>query len=302
MALNSISLLGGRTPSLPAGAASAIGTTAGIAATQVAYGSAANTIKGSDQMVFVEGDSLKLSATVANGVQVHNTADMTTNVQRLDALFSSNAAQIGSRTVGTIAATPVNVFSQGINAAAFYAKLVLDGSASNPRVRVGVYTTASGTTAASTSIAGGSFMAMGELISTATSGTGAVISILPTYNQSSGTAANTDLLINRTQTAIGSGAQLLIDAQVGSASQFSVSNAGIINACASTATPAGGATTARLVFGTTAGFGIYYGSGVPSVSAGQGSIYLRSDGSSTITRLYVNTNGTTGWTNFVSTA
>lgn len=67
-----------------------------------------------------------------------------------------------------------------------------------------------------------------------------------------------------------------------------------------TATPAGGSTTARLLFGTTAGFGIYFGSGVPTVSAAQGSLYIRSDGSSTSTRLYVNTNGTTDWTNFTS--
>lgn len=66
------------------------------------------------------------------------------------------------------------------------------------------------------------------------------------------------------------------------------------------ATPAGGSTAARLVFGTTSGFGIYYGSGAPTVSAAQGSIYIRSDGSSTATRLYVNTNGSTGWTNFTS--
>ena len=47
-----------------------------------------------------------------------------------------------------------------------------------------------------------------------TSGPNYTLGILPTYNQLSGTAANTDLLINRTQTAIGSGTQLLIDAQV----------------------------------------------------------------------------------------
>jgi hypothetical protein len=68
------------------------------------------------------------------------------------------------------------------------------------------------------------------------------------------------------------------------------------------ATPAGGSTSARLLLGTTAGFGIYYGSGLPTVSAAQGSIYIRSDGSSTSTRLYVNTNGSTTWTNFTSAA
>lgn len=79
-------------------------------------------------------------------------------------------------------------------------------------------------------------------------------------------------------------------------------NAAIINACSATATPASGSTSARLLLGTTAGFGIYYGSGAPTVSAAQGSIYLRSDGSGTSDRLYVNTNGTTGWTNFTSAA
>jgi hypothetical protein len=76
--------------------------------------------------------------------------------------------------------------------------------------------------------------------------------------------------------------------------------AGITTLASGTATPAGGSTSAVTLFGTTAGFGIYYGSGAPTVSAAQGSIYLRSDGSSTSTRLYVNTNGTTGWTNFTS--
>lgn len=77
---------------------------------------------------------------------------------------------------------------------------------------------------------------------------------------------------------------------------------GVATLCSGTATPAGGSTSARLLFGTTAGFGIYYGSGLPTVSAAQGSIYLRSDGSSTSTRLYVNTNGSTTWTNVTTAA
>lgn len=77
---------------------------------------------------------------------------------------------------------------------------------------------------------------------------------------------------------------------------------GVATLCSGTATPAGGSTSARLLFGTTAGFGIYYGSGAPTVSAAQGSIYLRSDGSSTSTRMYVNTNGSTTWTNVTTAA
>ena len=62
------------------------------------------------------------------------------------------------------------------------------------------------------------------------------------------------------------------------------------------AIPAGGSQSQALNFSSTANFGIFYGSGVPTVSAAQGSLYMRSDGSSTSTRMYVNTNGSTTWT------
>lgn len=77
---------------------------------------------------------------------------------------------------------------------------------------------------------------------------------------------------------------------------------GQINVAGGTATPAGGSANARLLLGSTSGFGIYYGSGAPTVSAGQGSLYMRSDGSSTSTRLYVNTDAGTTWTNVTTAA
>jgi hypothetical protein len=43
-----------------------------------------------------------------------------------------------------------------------------------------------------------------------------------------------------------------------------------------------------------AGMGVYFGSGAPTVAAAKGSIYLRSDGSSASTRLYVS-DGSTTW-------
>lgn len=66
-----------------------------------------------------------------------------------------------------------------------------------------------------------------------------------------------------------------------------------------TALTAGGATNMSVAFSSSS-VAIFAGSGAPTISAAQGSIYLRSDGSSTSTRLYVNTNGSTGWTNFTS--
>lgn len=68
------------------------------------------------------------------------------------------------------------------------------------------------------------------------------------------------------------------------------------------AIPAAGSAGASLLLSSTAAFGLYFGSGAPTVSAAQGSVYLRSDGSSTSTRLYVNTNGATTWTNVTTAA
>jgi len=58
---------------------------------------------------------------------------------------------------------------------------------------------------------------------------------------------------------------------------------------------------AALLTGTTSAVGIYVGSGAPTVSAAQGSLYLRTDGSGIANRAYINTNGATTWT-AISTA
>ncbi len=61
---------------------------------------------------------------------------------------------------------------------------------------------------------------------TATSGTNICLAILPNYNEASGNASNTDLLVNRTQTAVGSGTQLLSDFQLASTSKWKVDTSG----------------------------------------------------------------------------
>lgn len=69
-----------------------------------------------------------------------------------------------------------------------------------------------------------------------------------------------------------------------------------------TAVPAGGTAGTGLKMSSTANLGLFFGSGAPSLNAAQGSIYIRTDGSSTSTRLYINTNGTNGWTNVTTAA
>lgn len=68
------------------------------------------------------------------------------------------------------------------------------------------------------------------------------------------------------------------------------------------ALPAGGSDDVVLLFGSGADFGIYAGSGAPTIAAGKGSLYLRTDGSGTNNRSYINTDGGTTWTAQVSVA
>lgn len=74
-----------------------------------------------------------------------------------------------------------------------------------------------------------------------------------------------------------------------------------------TTTTAGGATKPVAAIGITGtaglpAIGVYWGSGAPTISAPQGSLYFRTDGSSTSTRLYINTTGSTTWTNVTTAA
>jgi hypothetical protein len=71
-----------------------------------------------------------------------------------------------------------------------------------------------------------------------------------------------------------------------------VSATGNVTADSNVALVAGGA-SAFIATNTAVGMGVYVGSGAPTVAAAKGSIYLRSDGSSTSTRLYVSDGGTT---------
>ena len=78
------------------------------------------------------------------------------------------------------------------------------------------------------------------------------------------------------------------------------STPGSVTALNASAVTAGGA--AALLATTTADLGVYFGSGAPTVSAAQGSLYLRTDGSSTSTRAYINTDGATTWTAITTAA
>ncbi|CAB4200597.1 hypothetical protein UFOVP1339_54 [uncultured Caudovirales phage] len=126
--------------------------------------------------------------------------------------------------------------------------------------------------------------------------------LTPTINQASGTYTVLD--VNPTETAIGAGPHYLIQGRLGAAgaaSTFGVDRLGAYRSSLGAALTAGGTTTYGY-FMSSANLGMIGGSGVPTVSAPKGTLYLRSDGSSTITRAYINTDGATTWTALTTVA
>lgn len=92
-----------------------------------------------------------------------------------------------------------------------------------------------------------------------------------------------------------------LEIKLGDDSSFTELRAGAISSGAGASTPAGGSAGAAVYIGTAA-VGFYIGTGAPTVSAAKGSIYSRTDATTTTTRLYINTDGATTWTNFTTAA
>lgn len=65
---------------------------------------------------------------------------------------------------------------------------------------------------------------------------------------------------------------------------------------------AGGGTSAAILCTSTAALGIYFGTGTPTFAAAQGSLYCKTDASTSSTRLYVATDGSGTWSAFTSAA
>ena len=97
----------------------------------------------------------------------------------------------------------------------------------------------------------------------------------------------------------GSGALVFATSPALTTPDLGTPSAGVLSACTglpiSTGVSGLGASVATFLAS-----GLLFGAGVPSGSAAKGSLYIRSDGSTTNNRIYINTNGTTGWTSITT--
>ena len=114
------------------------------------------------------------------------------------------------------------------------------------------------------------------------------------------TSANANIVLTPNGTGnVNTGANVSVTGNIQGGNVLSgavVSAVGAATILSSTAVPAGGTTGAGYKFSSTANLGVFFGSGVPTLTAAKGSLYLRTDGSTTNDRMYVNTNGSTTWT------
>jgi hypothetical protein len=69
-----------------------------------------------------------------------------------------------------------------------------------------------------------------------------------------------------------------------------------------TLTTTGGGAATGINFGISRVCGIFFGSGAPTITAPKGAFYMRTDGTGTNDRAYINTNGGTTWTAIVTVA
>lgn len=78
--------------------------------------------------------------------------------------------------------------------------------------------------------------------------------------------------------------------------------AGYLRANFDDGVPVGGDPGIGLKATSVQNLGVFFGSGTPTMAAAKGSLYMRTDGSSTSTRMYVNTDGASAWTNVTTAA
>lgn len=240
--------------------ATAVTSALNIAAPSITLGTSGNLIGGTDLVELRDG-------TNAQVFRVYNTFTSAISNERfaVDWQTLANTDMVGNRTAATGSSRALVLVSQSVNGGNNYAALQISRTGA-PFIQMGLWDT-SGAFNNTTALTGTLFN-LGQFTSSAPSGTVITTSVTPTYNQTTSTAANTDFLINRTETSIGSGAQNLIDMQIAGVSKFRVERSGAIvtggtgmvvanvgaNSCGTTtATIAGNNTLFTITVGATAG-------------------------------------------------
>lgn len=173
-------------------------------------------------------------------LSLFNTSDQTTNYERGRLYWNSNVLTLTVDKGGTGTSRNLMLSNKG--------SLTMQAAAQGATLGTISLFDSTGTAGAATVGVTGT--------GTANSGTQYALSLNPTYSQSS-TAGYTVLLINPTETATGSGAHLLLDAQVGGVSKAKIDNTGTITLADSANLVAGSTTGTKLGTATSQKLGFW---------------------------------------------
>lgn len=232
------------------------------------------------------------------------------------ATTAQNSVAIGFEAVHGGSTGPIT--AQGIVGIGFHAlyECLADfntavGTSAGASITTGARNTALGTNALNTMTAANDCVGVGYGAGLTNTGSGNIF-------LGAGADANTGLsnvtVIGTTMTAtlsntllLGNGQTILpgtTAADIGSTAKpwnFGIFQASLW-AHSGTAMPAGGSNGKGYLLSSTTNFGVFFGSGAPTLTAGKGSLYLRSDGTTTNNRAYINTDGGTTWTALTTAA
>lgn len=154
------------------------------------------------------------------GIGLYNTTDYTTNYERLKIYFNSNVLTVITQKGGTGVEQDIKL-NAGNSGRGLYV------SALTAKSTGGLYQTTFNELFASSGAINTSIAAVSGTMSN-TSGINYGLGISTIWNQASGTGGSADFRINRTETALGSGAHKFASFQVAASEKFAVSNLGTI--------------------------------------------------------------------------
>ena len=222
------------------------------------------------------------------------------NISRIDA--NSNA--VSRPTTLYVETTPAPTVTDAVDFHGIDAKMICQGANANITANTGFYTVEG---KAVLGASGGQTMGkavgvFGSSVNSSTSGTvTTAIGVQGETQSSGGNTTYAAAFYAKTPTISGGTVAnaygLFIQDILGATNNFAIQSfSGRVLFWSGTAPAAGGAYKTGIMMSSTNAFGIFFGSGAPTLTAAKGSLYLRTDGSTTTNRMYVNTDGVSTWT------
>lgn len=263
------------------------------------------TLDDSDRLGFgtaVPTASITLAST-ATGIRAYNTVDQITNPEYLEFGLASNIGVV--RTVkagsGTQRALLLDTNTNNLSISGATGGLFTFTGALSNQAFLAVGSAGTGWVARGNLTTGTTPVFQvtnnASLTSSSTVQVGSEVALTANQTSTAGYKAHRVVV---TETGTGSGQKDLQSLETAAGVKARVDNVGTPVFAAGTAPPASGSVVACIKLSSTSNLGFCVGDGAPTFSAAKGTFYSNTTATTTTTRLYVNTDGGTTWTNLTT--